>query len=102
MELSSRNLANPTAMLLCSVAMLRHFGLVALASHYILICTNNSLQSHADAIETAIYNTISKTKVSESSIGPSNQVYIMQALTRDIGGDNTTSSFIQAVVANLP
>lgn len=67
--LAFQNVANPTAMLLSSVNMLRHLGLL----------------DHAQRIETAVYDTIHKTK----------------AHTSDIGGDASTSSFVQAVVSNL-
>lgn len=70
MDLSSRNIANPTAMILSSVGLLRHLG----------------LHCHADAVENAVYKTIKQTKV----------------LTKDVGGDATTSSFVQAIISNLP
>jgi isocitrate dehydrogenase (NAD+) len=68
-ELSARNLANPTAMLLSSILLLRHLN----------------LHLHADNIENALYKAIQISKV----------------LTKDVGGDASTSQFVQSVIANL-
>jgi isocitrate dehydrogenase (NAD+) len=51
LDLAFQNVANPTAMLLSSVQMLRHLG----------------NQSHADRIESAIFKTVSQPKVSLSA-----------------------------------
>ena len=72
MDLSARNLANPTAMLLSAVAMLRHLGSVypppSLRSFLpfpliSLLYPSLSAQQHADAIESAVYKAISSSKV---------------------------------------
>lgn len=69
LDLAFQNVANPTAMLLSATAMLRHLGLL----------------SYAEAIETAIYDTIGKAKVR----------------TRDLKGEATTSDFVQAITSRL-
>ncbi|XP_003384684.2 PREDICTED: isocitrate dehydrogenase [NAD] subunit 1, mitochondrial-like [Amphimedon queenslandica] len=67
-EISARNIANPTAMLLSSVGLLRHLG----------------LHTHGDSIEHAVYKTISD-----------------KVLTADVGGNITTSAFVQTVIENI-
>ncbi|KAI9491850.1 isocitrate dehydrogenase, NAD-dependent [Zychaea mexicana] len=69
LELQDKGIANPTALLLSSVMMLRHLN----------------LNEHADAISNAVFETIESGK----------------AKTHDMGGENTTKEFTDAVIANL-
>lgn len=68
-EAVGKNLANPTAMLLCGAKLLRHVN----------------LQSYSDVITTAVNRVLKAGKVR----------------TKDLGGQNTTSDFTFAVIANL-
>jgi len=68
-DIAGKDLANPTALLLSSVMMLQHMG----------------LNSHADKIQKAIFDTLAEG----------------QALTRDLGGSATRSQFTEAVVSKL-
>ncbi|KAF0293731.1 putative isocitrate dehydrogenase [NAD] subunit beta, mitochondrial [Amphibalanus amphitrite] len=64
-----KNVANPTAMLLCAANMLNHMN----------------LQFHGDMIREAVEKVIRKGK----------------ANTKDIGGQHTTSDFMNAVIHSL-
>ncbi|CEG77091.1 Putative Isocitrate dehydrogenase [NAD] subunit 1, mitochondrial [Rhizopus microsporus] len=68
-DIGGSNVANPTAMILSSVMMLRHLGLL----------------EQANRISNAVYNTIQQGKV----------------LTRDMGGNASTSQFTDAVISSL-
>lgn len=67
LDLAFQNTANPTAMLLSSIQMLKHLGWeqkfpIVLTSTCI-VCSLHRLRDHAARIETAIYDTIYKSKV---------------------------------------
>lgn len=68
-DIAGKDLANPTALLLSSVMMLQHMG----------------LNSHADKIQKAIFDTLAEGK----------------ALTGDLGGKSTNTEFTKAVIAKL-
>jgi len=68
-DIAGKDLANPTALLLSSVMMLQHMG----------------LNSHADKIQKAIFDTLAEG----------------QALTKDLGGSASRSQFTKAVISRL-
>ena len=68
-DIKGQNLANPTALLLCAVQMLKHI---------------NEFEK-AEKIEHAVYKTIAEGKV----------------LTRDLGGNSTTSEYTDEIIKNL-
>lgn len=68
-DIAGMDLANPTALLLSSVMMLQHMG----------------LNSHADKIQKAIFDTLAEGR----------------ALTKDLGGTATRSQYTEAVVSKL-
>ena len=69
------------------------------------------LHDHATRIETAIYNTISNIKV-KSAVQIQNFEltaplcfvlgWVYQVSTKDVGGEASTSTFVQAIIKNLP
>lgn len=68
-DIAGQGLANPTALLLSSMMMLRHMG----------------LNSYADRIEKAIFNTLAEGK----------------ALTGDLGGKAKTNEYASAIISKL-
>lgn len=68
-DIAGKGLANPTALLLSSIMMLRHMN----------------LNSHADRIEKAIFDTLAEGK----------------ALTGDLGGKAKTHEYANAIIAKL-
>lgn len=68
-DIAGKDLANPTALLLSSVMMLQHMG----------------LNSYAEKIQKAIFDTLAEGK----------------ALTRDLGGKATNTDYTQAVISRL-
>lgn len=68
-DIKGQNKANPTALLLCAVDMLKYLG-------------ENLV---AEKIEKALFETIKENKV----------------LTQDLGGNSTTSAFVEAIIQKL-
>lgn len=68
-DIAGKNLANPTALLLSSIMMLQHMG----------------LNSHADKIQKAIFDTVREGK----------------ALTGDLGGKAHTDEYTKAIIEKL-
>ena len=68
-DIKGQNLANPTALLLCAVEMLKHLDEFEIAKK----------------VENAVYKTIEEGKV----------------LTKDLGGNSTTTEFTKEIIRNL-
>ena len=68
-DIKGQNLANPTALLLCAVEMLKHLNEFEIAKK----------------VENAVYKTIKEGKV----------------LTKDLGGNSTTTEFTKEIIRNL-
>ena len=68
-DIKGQNLANPTALLLCAVEMLKHLDEFEIAKK----------------VENAVYKTIKEGKV----------------LTKDLGGNSTTTEFTKEIIRNL-
>ncbi|KAL7274232.1 NAD-dependent isocitrate dehydrogenase [Rhizina undulata] len=68
-DIAGKDLANPTALLLSSIMMLQHMG----------------LNSHAQKIQKAIFDTLAEGK----------------ALTGDLGGKATTTQYTNAIISRL-
>lgn len=68
-DIKGQNLANPTALLLCAVGMLKHLNEFEIAKK----------------VENAVYKTIKEGKT----------------LTKDLGGNSTTTEFTKEIIRNL-
>ena len=68
-DIKGQNLANPTALLLCAIEMLKYLNEFEIAKK----------------VENAVYKTIKEGKV----------------LTKDLGGNSTTTEFTKEIIRNL-
>ena len=86
-DIAGKGLANPTALLLSSIMMLRHMGLT----------------DYAGKIEKAIFDTLAEGKVRYSlflisSLAP---LICLQTITRDLGGKAGTKDYSDAIIDRL-
>jgi len=89
-DIAGKGLANPTALLLSSIMMLQHMGLL----------------DHAERIQKAIFDTLAEGKVCLlTSCCPArinaNHFSLSQQLTGDLGGKAKTHEYAGAIIAKL-
>ena len=88
-DIAGKSLANPTALLLSSIMMLQHMGLL----------------EHAEKIQSAIFATLAEGKVRDTASFLEEEAspiyHSLQYLTGDLGGKSKTHEYAKAIIKRL-